>query len=259
MVAPRTSDSARKKLRIPSRAKMSRSEVISSMRYTGLGVHKISKSWHRRRWPSDKSLIFQEKFTWRTSRRCWQRLVLVTDSPSSSPSARFMKKFVRHQSPQYITFCATPGSLKQSLPKIFAKPRGIMRLPPRIDITVDLQAPLAPTTRMRAPRPKLNVTSFSTLGKPAAYAYERPVTSRTGPSTAGIASSRRSSSLAVGASYSWKTHPRMRVYKGTRAPCETRVWYSTRSDILQHFTILACEKKTMCVAQSASESKMCVA
>lgn len=59
---------------------------------------------------------------WRTSRKCWQRFVAMTDSPNNSASCKFMKKLVRHQSPQYITFCATPASLKQSLPKIRAKP-----------------------------------------------------------------------------------------------------------------------------------------
>lgn len=43
-----------------------------------------------------------------------------------------------------------------------------MRLPPKMDITVDLQAPFAPTTRIRAPRPKEKLTSLSTCGSPGA-------------------------------------------------------------------------------------------
>merc|ERR1719387_2090519 len=85
-------------------------------------------------------------------------LVFTSSAPNNSEMVRFMKKSVLHQSPQYITSLVTAGSLKQSLPNTFAKPRGIIRLPPRMDITVDLQAPFAPTTRMRAPRSKAKET-----------------------------------------------------------------------------------------------------
>merc|ERR1712166_861552 len=95
----------------------------------------------------------------------------------------FMKKLVLHQSPQYMTSLDTAVSWKQSLPKIFAKPRGIIRLPPSIDITVDLQAPFAPTTRMRAPRSNEKLIPFTSGGWSAPrYEKERFVTSRVGPS-----------------------------------------------------------------------------
>merc|ERR1711865_978051 len=113
-------------------------------------------------------LIFQLISTWRTSARCWHLDVLIAFSPRRSAIVVFMKNWVFHQSPQYITSLAMEGSLKQSFSRTLAKPLGIILFPPRIDITVDLHAPLAPTTRMRAPRLKEKDMSFRHGESPAA-------------------------------------------------------------------------------------------
>merc|ERR1719453_3071957 len=112
----------------------------------------------------------------------------------------FMKNCVFHQSPQYITSRATAGSLKQSIPSTFAYPRGIILLPPRIDITVDLHAPLAPTTRIRAPRLKEKEIPFK-LGGLFPYAYVRFVTSRVGPFGSGAMGASSANSNATGGLY----------------------------------------------------------
>mmetsp|Transcript_110344 Transcript_110344/g.312008 ORF Transcript_110344/g.312008 Transcript_110344/m.312008 type:complete len:209 (-) Transcript_110344:36-662(-) len=200
-----------------------------------------SSSWQRRRWPSETQLMRQLRSTCSTSTRCWQRGVLLI-LPSSSPIVRFMKKFVRHQSPQYMTSLDTAGSLKQSMPRTVARPRRTMRLPPRMDSSVDLPAPFAPTTRMREPYGKEKLTSDSCRLPAPPYPYERPCVCSAGLSCALTMSSSTGRLRSTGASYSLWTHSFIRVYSGQRVPLLTSSWYSVRSFIEQQRATRALEK-----------------
>merc|ERR1719375_2665551 len=134
----------------------------------------------------------------------------------------------------------------------------IIRFPPRIDITVDLHAPLAPTTRQREPRSMANVMSFRTGGNPGAYENDMFFISMIGPSNCGQTGPVSPAGSAA-SGYSWKTHCFINVYNGTRSFAATRSWYSLSSDMGQHLWSSPCAKNAMWVAQSAKRSKICVA
>merc|ERR1719162_1808566 len=76
----------------------------------------------------------------------WTRGDWRRASPTSSATVMLEKKLVRHQSPQYIRSRLREVSWKASLPSTRHLPRGSIRLPPMMESSVDLPAPLAPLT-----------------------------------------------------------------------------------------------------------------